>query len=141
MDRDGRAWSALRAEFERAGCDAVPNGYEHDILEEAGLSPGARAEEVRRALVRVLVADPDAEAWVRRAVADADDHGEDLAAQLTEADCQALRAEWADAWAASATSALAMEELERRARERAREQEDQDPASGAGRQGEHDARR
>ena len=139
MDRDGRAWSALRAEFERAGCDAVPNGYEHDILEEAGLSPGARAEEVRRALVRVLVADPDAEAWVRSAVAD--DHGEDLAAQLTAADCQALRAEWAEAWARTATHAYAMEELERRARERAREQEDQDPAPAAGRQGEHDAQR
>ena len=137
MDRDSRAWSALRAEFERAGCDAISSGYEDDILDEAGLSPEATAEEVRRGLVRVLVADPDAEAWVRSVVAD--DHGEDLAAQLTAADCQALRAEWADAWAASATSALAMEELERRARERAREQEDQDHAPAEGRQGDHDA--
>ena len=128
-----RAWTALRVGFERQGLDDAYHGYEHDLLEEAGLSPGAPAAEVRRGLVGVLVAAPDAEEWVRRAVAD--DHGEDLAAQLTRTDCQELRTEWAKAWAETATRAYAMVELERRARE----QEDPDHPPGGGRQGEHDA--
>ena len=115
--RAEREWSALRAEFGRAGSDAVPNGYDDDILDEAGLSPDASAEEVRRALVRVLVADPGTEEWVRQAVADFDDHGQELATRLTAADCQELRTVWAEAWAATATHHYAMAELERRARE------------------------
>ena len=126
-----RAWTALRVEFARQGRDDAYNGYEDDILDEADLSPGALAAEVRRGLVGVLVATPDAEAWVRRAVGV--DHGEDLAAQLSRADCQELRAVWAEAWAETATRAYAMETLERRAMERAMDPEDQDYAPGVGR--------